>query len=280
MKRILVTGSTGFIGHHVVEALSKQGDLIACAVRNRTNLPFSADVDLIDFDLTHENAASIIVESYGIPNCLVHLAWGGLPNYKSLSHFEIEIPRHYSFLKAMVQAGTPQLVVAGTCLEYGLISGSISENCPANPITSYGLAKDHLRRALALLQKEKPFNLTWARLFYTFGPGQSQKSLLSLIDAAAQRGDKVFPMSGGEQLRDYLAVEAIADAIAKLVSKAGDPGCVNICSGAPISVRRLAERHIIERGYDIKLELGALPYNDYEPMAFWGDRSKLNLLLS
>jgi len=36
----------------------------------------------------------------GRPDILVHLAWDGLPNYKSLHHFETELPKHYRFLKS------------------------------------------------------------------------------------------------------------------------------------------------------------------------------------
>ena len=51
---------------------------------------------------------------------------------------------------------------------------------------------------------------------------------------------------------------------------------VNVCSGRPISVRELVEGFVRERGSAITLNLGRYPYPEYEPMAFWGDRSKLD----
>ena len=102
----------------------------------------------------------------GRPDVLIHLAWGGLPNYRSLHHFEHELPIQYRFLSDLVRSGLSGLVVAGTCFEYGMQSGQLSEDmgsCPDNP---YGFAKDALRRQLEYLHEVNSFALTWARLFY------------------------------------------------------------------------------------------------------------------
>jgi len=54
---------------------------------------------------------------------------------------------------------------------------------------------------------------------------------------------------------------------------------VNVCSGRPVSVRRLVEGWIRDNGWTIDLNLGHYPYPDYEPMAFWGERRKLDRIL-
>ena len=83
-------------------------------------------------------------------------------------------------------------------------------------------------------------------------------------------------MSGGEQLRDYLPIAEVAKCLVSLAMARCDNGVVNICSGKPISVRKLVERWIEENEWSIKLNLGYYPYPDYEPMAFWGERKKLD----
>ncbi len=83
-------------------------------------------------------------------------------------------------------------------------------------------------------------------------------------------------MSGGEQLRDYLPVTDVAKYIVSLALQGKDIGNVNICSGKPVSVLKLVEDLIVENDWRIKLNLGHYPYPDYEPMAFWGDRQKLD----
>jgi dTDP-6-deoxy-L-talose 4-dehydrogenase (NAD+) len=111
------------------------------------------------------------------------------------------------------------------------------------------------------------------------GKGQNPRSLLAQLDASIDGGVDVFNMSGGEQLRDYLPVEEVA---AHLVALAGHPtfdGIVNVCSGSPVSVRRLVEDRVAGRGAAIRLNLGYYPYPDYEPMAFWGDAGKLSRMM-
>jgi dTDP-6-deoxy-L-talose 4-dehydrogenase (NAD+) len=213
------------------------------------------------------------------PDVLIHLAWGRLPNYKSLHHFEEELPAQYRFLKALVESGLKSLLVTGTCFEYGMRSGQLREGCEARPENPYGFAKNALRRQLEYLQQVRPFNLTWTRLFYLYGEGQAENSLLPQLKRAVERGDRVFNMSGGEQLRDYLPVAEVVKYLVSLAITARDNGVVNVCSGTPISVRKLVEGWIKDNGWSIDLHLGHYPYPEYEPMAFWGDRNKLNRCL-
>jgi len=83
-------------------------------------------------------------------------------------------------------------------------------------------------------------------------------------------------MSGGEQLRDYLAVETMAERLVQLATMAVNPGVVNVCSGEPVSVRRLVDGWLATNSWNIALELGRYEYPAHEPLAFWGDRRKLD----
>jgi dTDP-6-deoxy-L-talose 4-dehydrogenase (NAD+) len=103
-----------------------------------------------------------------------------------------------------------------------------------------------------------------------YGQGQHPNSLLAQLDQAIDRGDESFDMSGGEQLRDYLPVTEVAARLVALAEHSELSGPINICSGAPISIRRLVENRIAERNANITLNLGHYPYPDYEAMAFWG----------
>ncbi|HEX8988893.1 MAG TPA: NAD(P)-dependent oxidoreductase [Rhodocyclaceae bacterium] len=274
---VAVTGASGFIGRHVVAALAGEAVEVVAVTRNAARLPRAAEsVRVVELDLGEPGADAF--ERLGRPDVLVHLAWDGLPNYRSLHHFETELPRQYAFLKSLVRGGLESMVVAGTCFEYGLQAGGLSEETSPQPVTPYGLAKDALRRQLEFLRADAPFALTWARLFYTYGDGQPATSLLPLLRAAVERGDRSFDMSGGEQLRDYLPVGEISRLIAALALKHPDSGAVNVCSGTPVSIRRLVEKWIAENGWDLELNLGRYPYPDYEPLAFWGDPRKLHRL--
>jgi len=81
-------------------------------------------------------------------------------------------------------------------------------------------------------------------------------------------------MSGGEQLRDYLPVEKVAEYICR-IAFSEENGIVNCCSGKTISVRRLVEERIAASGSSIRLKTGVYGYPAYEGMAFWGDTTHL-----
>ncbi len=170
-------------------------------------------------------------------------------------------------------------MVAGTCFEYGLTSGEISEDRALDPVTLYGQAKARLFQYMTSLRETASFELVWPRLFYLYGPGQSRNSLYSLLQAAIARGEESFDMSGGEQVRDYLPIAEAARLLVDVAFSSGDIGAINICSGKPTRLKDLVARWIAEAGSTTRMNLGRLPYSSFEPMAFWGSRTKVDRLL-
>jgi len=275
--KILITGATGFIGRHLVpRVLSRNHQIIAVSrdENKAIEMPWFNKVTFISYDILNNKNDPVTI--LGIPDMVIHLAWPGLPNYQSLFHFEHSLPASYHFLKKMILAGVSRVMVTGTCLEYGFREGSLSEDLATEPLTTYGIAKDSLRKFLQILRGQNNFNLQWVRLFYMYGPGQNSQSLLAQLDTALDNQEPIFNMSGGEQLRDYLHVEEVAERIALLVDHPDCSGMINCCNGKPISVRRLVEKRISDRGTNISLNLGCYPYPDYEPMAFWGNSAKFD----
>jgi len=276
--KVALTGASGFIGRHVLAELARQPVAVTAVTRDAAKLAnVGRNVRVVEMDLASPHADDY--ERINRPDVLIHLAWAGLPNYNSLHHFETELPRQYIFMKGLVEAGLPALLVTGTCFEYGMQSGVLSEELTPLPNNPYGYAKDALRRQLEFLQVKHSFALAWARLFYMYGEGQASTSLYPKLKEAVLRGDKVFNMSGGEQLRDYLPVDEVAAFLVTLALRQTDAGVVNVCSGKPISVRNLVEGWLKDNSWTIDLNLGHYAYPDYEPMAFWGDNEKLKKIL-
>lgn len=274
-----MTGASGFIGQHILTALLKHEVEIVAVTRDVTRLAgLNKAVRILEMDISCP--PSDCFEKMGCPDTLIHLAWDGLPNYKSPHHFEIELPKQYYFLKIIIESGLPSLLMTGTCFEYGMQSGLLAADMLTTPNNPYGFAKDALRKQLEFLKLDSQFKFTWARLFYMYGEGQSNASLYAKLTEAVMRGDKVFNMSGGEQLRDFLPVDTVAHQLVQLALAQRDIGVVNISSGQPISVRKLVEQWLSENDWKIDLNLGYYPYPDYEPMAFWGDRSTLDAILN
>jgi dTDP-6-deoxy-L-talose 4-dehydrogenase (NAD+) len=278
--KVLVTGATGFVGRHLVAALLARGCEVRAVARNAetaATLPWINAVEFIAADI-HADDLNIAALTDGI-DALVHLAWPGLPNYRALFHFEHNLMADYRFIKGAVEAGVSHVLVTGTCFEYGMQSGPLSEHTAPQPSNPYGLAKNTLRLFLQNLQQVQPFTLQWVRLFYLHGEGQNPNSLLAALDRAIDASDDSFNMSAGEQLRDYLAIETAAGYLAAIVQQREFDGVINCASGQPVSVRALVEQRLRARGATIQLNLGHYPYPTHEPMAFWGVTDRLQQLL-
>ena len=276
--KVAVTGATGFLGGYVIEELAGRGHEIVAVVRDpgRLSGTVASKCRTVQLDLSQRIEGTF--QRLGSPEALLNLAWGGLPAYRSLHHFEQELPAAYRFIAGLANQGLAQVLVTGTCFEYGMRSGPLDEAMDVHPTLPYAYAKNALRRQLEFLSVGR-FAFTWTRLFYLYGEGQAAGSLLPQLQRALAESQTKFPMSGGEQLRDFIHVREAARVLVELLEQRRGLGVVNVCSGRPTSVRSFVERWLDENGCAIELELGKYPYPDYEPMAFWGSREKLDRIL-
>ena len=283
MPLILVTGATGFIGNYVVKQLLEKGHEVMATSADGNKASKMEWFDKVSYkELNFENLhqGTNYFEFFENPEKIIHLAWEGLPNYKLLFHYEVNLHRHYFFLKNMIENGCRDVTVTGTCFEYGMKEGSLTELMCTEPANPYALAKDTLNKFLHELSKKETFTQRWVRLFYLYGKGQNPGSLFSQLQIALDNNQKVFNMSGGEQVRDYLPVEKAAEYIAMIALQNKVTGSINCCSGKPVTIKQMVEDYIRKAGKPIEPNLGYYPYPDYEPMAFWGDNKKLQQIIN
>jgi len=194
---------------------------------------------------------------------------------KELFHIERNLVSNYRFIKNMLEHGLNDMSITGTCFEYGLQNGSLHEDMETKPVTNYGLAKDCLRKFMQSMKNDYRFSFKWLRLFYLFGPGQGTKSLYSQMMNIISEDNKEFNMSPGDQIRDFLSVETMAEYIVTVALQNDIDGIINYCSGKPVSIRNFAENFFKQHNYPVKLNPGYYPYPEHEPLAFWGNTDKL-----
>lgn len=282
MKKVLVTGATGFIGTYVVEVLLSRGyNVIASSSNKSTALAkkWFNKVKYIEMDLKLMDSTINYFDFFERPDLMIHLAWEGLPNYLQDFHINENFPRHAAFLKNMLENGLHDLTVTGTCFEYGMQNGCLNEQMAVEPQNPYANAKNSLRKYVESLSLEYNFSFKWVRLFYMYGEGQSPNSLISQLDKALAANEKVFNMSGGMQIRDFLPITIMAENIVSIAIQDDVLGIVNCCSGTPITVKDFVTNYLKTKNKNIELNLGFYSYATYEPMEFWGDNKKLKLIV-
>ena len=116
--KILVTGANGYLGTGVVKQLCDDGQTVVAACHSRTDIvDIRAEIkqcDIFDIDNPYEY--------FGKPDVLLHMAWRNGFVHNDNSHID-DLPKHYAFIKKMLDAGCKQIAVLGTMHEVGFLKG-------------------------------------------------------------------------------------------------------------------------------------------------------------
>lgn len=273
MKKVLVTGATGFIGRHTLEPLLAKGYEVHATYHTRpsndienvywhkANLLMSDDV----FRLMHQVR----------PTHLLHFAW-----YVEHGKFW-NAPENWDWLNASQYlinefelCGGKRVVCAGTCAEYDWTSLTANSICdelhtPLIPITQYGKSKYAFYKFI----ESKKLNFAWGRIFFPYGPGEPAKKLVASVILALLR-DEVAKTTHGQQIRDFMYVKDVADAFVALLD-CNVQGAINIGSGLPIILRQVIETISDSLDKKDQVEFGTLPSLANDPIALVANPTRL-----
>lgn len=149
--KILVTGASGFIGQYVIETLLKNDcEIIATSTdrKKAQNYSWYERVTYEEFSFEQSVEKRDLFKFFKEPDIVIHLAWQGLPYYNELYHTQKNLFQQLNFISNLIEHGLKDLTITGTCLEYGLQNGSLSENLLTRPSNPYAIAKDSLRKCI------------------------------------------------------------------------------------------------------------------------------------
>lgn len=261
MKRVLVTGATGFIGSPALAALRARGFEVHAIGRRA---PADRDVTFRAADLLDPAAMGSIIAAVRASH-LLHLAWYAEPGLYWRSPVNLDwVAASLHLARQFADAGGQRLVVAGTCAEYAWGGARLIEGeTPCAPTTLYGGAKDSLRRLLEAFSAEAPLSLAWGRVFFLYGPDERRSRLVSDAICALLSGSR-FPTSHGRQRRDFMHVADVAAAFAALLDS-DVRGAVNIGSGKAVPVRDVLAQVARSTGGGNLIDYGARPLAATEP---------------
>ena len=271
--KILITGANGYLGQGIVQSILDNGHNVVAAdfaIQNINKHVEAVECNLFDLDSPYQY--------FGMPDVLLHLAWrDGFVHYSD-SHI-CDLPKHYMFIKKMLESGLKKISVMGSMHEIGFFEGSISEETPCHPVTSYGIAKNTLRDLTQMLAKQNNAIFQWLRGYYIVGNSKAGCSIFSKIAVAAETGSKEFPFTMGQNQYDFLNYEDFCKQVAAAVGQNDINGIINICSGKPEKLADRVERFINENNYSIHLKYGAFPDRPYDSKAIWGNSDKIERIL-
>ena len=272
--KVLVTGANGYLGQGIVNQLLEDDvDVVATDLRvgNINSKAMCIAMDLFAVENPYE--------FFQKPDAVLHLTWRDGFKHASDAHM-VDLPKHYFFIKKMLESGLKQLAVMGTMHEVGFYEGSIDENTPCHPQNLYGIAKNALRDTTKLLCNQHQATWQWLRGYYIVGNSQYGNSIFSKITSAEKNGEKEFPFTMGQNQYDFLDYDKFCLQVASAVEQSEVNGIINICSGYPEKLADRVERFIKENNYHIKLKYGAYPDRPYDSKAVWGNANKITEILS
>lgn len=238
--RAAVTGSSGFVGSHLVPYLRSRGDDVVTIDRSGT-----PPVDVTDAVEVRE------VLRAARPDAVYHLA--------ALSHvgeswdapeavFRVNAVGALNVLRACADAGVERVLVAGSADVYGVVGAEdlpLTEEAPIRPVTPYGASK--AAADVLALQAFLGDGLATLRVraFNHTGPGQSTSMLVPglahrIADAERAAESKVV-VGRLDVVRDLSDVRDVVRAYRLLVEHGMPGNAYNVCSGRGVTVRDIAD---------------------------------------
>lgn len=270
---IVLTGSTGFVGRHVLESLLLQGKRVRAIKRFDSISPLAGeDHPLIEFvttkDLFSASAREMDEMLQGV-DTVIHVAW--YAEHGKYLHADENIKcleGTLRFAQAFQRAGGRRFIGIGTCFEYDLSQRVFSVDTQLKPATLYASTKASTYFMLTQMLLSSNTEFAWCRLFYLYGDGEDQRRLVPYLRSRLVLGESV-DLTSGRQIRDYLDVKDASKMIVD-IALGNQCGAVNICSGIPITVRQMAEKIADEFGRRDLLNFGSRLENICDPLCVLG----------
>jgi nucleoside-diphosphate-sugar epimerase len=269
--RLFLTGGTGFIGSHFLRSALAAGHAITALRRSSpAKIPLPEDPHWLEHTMPEVEPADLAGH-----DVLVHLAAVGVSPQKAdwATLFRVNVTESLDLWRRAAHAGIQRFLICGSCFEYGKAGERyefIPPDAPLEPSSGYAASKAAATMAAVALAREHGLSLTVARPFHTFGEGQHTENFWPSLRRAALAGEN-FPMTGGEQARDFMPVEELAAAFLRLLECSAPPGMPlirNIGTGQPTTLRTFAEDWWSRWEAKGKLLPGALPYSAHEVMRY------------
>lgn len=277
---VLITGVSGFLGHHLAVALQRRGWRVTGTALAHETVGLAPGAARV-LDVSDEVAVRALVSELR-PEVVVHLA--------GLSHVGESWKRVADYFRANVlgceyvtsaaRAVGAKVLVPSSAEVYGAVSAEaqpIREEQPLAPSTPYALTKAAAERLIL------PAGAVVVRCFNLVGPGQAPRFALpsfarQLAAIRAGRREPVLRVGNLGAVRDFVHVLDACDAVACLIER-GQPGTAyNLASGVAVSIREALDRLCQLAGVAVTISEDPELMRPLDVPAVCGDASRLAAL--
>jgi len=280
MKRVLVTGGTGFIGQHSIPLLLNLGyEVHAITSKEPNNL--NANVNWHQVNLLDVDKIPGLLEEVK-PTHLLHFAWYLVPGQWVTSGADQNFrwaQASLELLRCFKEQGGVRAVTAGSCTEYDWNYGYCSEALtPLCPNTFYGRSKASVFEYSNAYASEVDLSCAWGRIFFVYGKHEHPNRLVSSV-INSLLSEELALCTHGNQIRDFLFSEDVADAFVTLLNS-DLTGAVNIASGNPVTLKQVVNKIAEKLGKKDLVKFGARPVPKNETPFVVGDIQRLSTELN
>jgi UDP-glucose 4-epimerase len=245
--RALVTGGAGFIGSNLIRLLSARGhDVVAfdnLSSGFRANLDGVDRVRLVEGDIRDPVALGTAIEGV---DTVFHLA-ASVGNARSIARpiedAEINVLGTLQVLEAARRHGVRKIVCSSSAGIFGeLKTLPIREDHAVEPDSPYGASKLAAEKQCLAYAKLYPLECVCLRYFNVYGENQrfdAYGNVIPIFVHRLLRGEPLVIHGDGEQTRDFVFAEDVAEANYRAAVAQGVSGAFNIGSGTRISINAL-----------------------------------------
>lgn len=237
-QRVLLTGGTGFIGQAVVPLLLADGVEVLALTTRPKRVTELWGIDAVD--ILHEAEGSLRERVRDFrPASLLHLAWSGLPDY-SADACLANVEGSLRVIRMALAGGVRRFVSAGSCWEYGDLLGRLSEDLPTSPTSIFAQSKSCINELMATAAQGSGAEARWARIFYVYGSGQRETSLIPTT-IRGWRDGAAPDLRDTQRAIDMIHLDDVASGMVALTLRSGPSGTFNLGSGSAVRVADVVE---------------------------------------
>ena len=262
--RVIVTGSSGFLGSWICRVLAEHHEVTAL-VRPSSDTYGLQGIDGLRIE-RRESAYWAAFISAEKPDALILADWWGVGNHDRNDERQSgNIERMERLAVAARDAAVGLVIGVGSQAELGPVSNRITEDLADNPTTEYGKAKVAARKAAQKVLEGSVTRFAWLRIFSTYGPTDTDTWLIPQLIDTLTKGE-VMDLTKGEQEWSYLHAFDLARAFEAVVENESMSGIVNV--GNPKTIILKDAIHIIadKLGANHLLGFGKLDYRPDQVM--------------